>query len=120
MAGALEFFTSLGQRPTSAQPPGGSARLSEFIGERVASSSLPTEVQGVPVRGQERLNEVFEQLEPIFSGRAKTVPDIFKTIPKLPANTPDISLGDPNPPGFSALSLEDFLEAVRRRHGVGI
>jgi len=83
-------------------------------------TSLPTEFEGVLIRGQERLMKVFDKIKPILSGRAKTPLYIFKAVPQVPPNTPDISLGDPDPPGFSSLSLEDFLERVRRKHGVGI
>jgi len=83
-------------------------------------SSLPTEVQGVPVKGRERLMEVFDKIKPILGSPPKTAMDVFKVIPKLPANVPDLSLPDPNPPGFAGIELEDFLERVRRKHGVGI
>jgi len=83
-------------------------------------SSLPTSVQGVPVKGRERLMEVFKKIKPILGGRAKTVPDIFKTIPRLPANTPDLSLPDPNPPRLSAMSVREFFERIRRAQESGI
>jgi len=53
---------------------------------------LPRSVHGVPVRGQQRTDQILNQLSSLFAGKVRTPKQVFGIIPKLPPNTPDISL----------------------------
>ena len=59
---------------------------------------LPRSVQGVPVRGQQRTEQILKQLSSLFAGKVRTPQQAFGVIPKLPPNTPDLRLGGLTPP----------------------
>ena len=62
------------------------------------SKGLPRNVQGVPVRGQERTKQILEQLSDLLGGRVRTPQQAFGAIPRLPSNVPDMRLGGIEPP----------------------
>jgi len=56
------------------------------------TKGLPTSFEGVPIRGQERTGQLLDRFAPLFRGEVKNVKQALGVPPKLPPNTPDISL----------------------------